>query len=211
VESKLPTKSKWNEFVLKFKLKDDQLIAALGKEIEAHEKTKKDDFDKRIANLVSIRSRAVAGERTQQNAKVAEFLASIAREADSERGNTSKAKKAAKDRSDETVSLPEAEARIKKIKLSGLLLNRNLVEVNDQEILNQLKRYGWREGTGTHFTKRLKERGPKCHVTTGADLNRAIQAGHSEADEDGKWIHRSGSAIIVYNPVDYYLISFGFP
>ena len=209
MDPQIPNRTDWDEAANKLRIKDDQLKAQL----VAYAKIPEDDYENRINSLTSLRELAARAARLQKDPKATEFLASIEKAADLERGKTGRAQKAAKDAPDETISTREAEQRIRKIKFSGLLLNRDLADVEEQTILNALRSLRecpnkWHEGTGTHFVQMLKKRGANCGITTAAHLNRAIQAGHSKPGKDGKWVHHLGKAKIVYNPAKWVLISF---
>lgn len=208
MELKIPTKADWEKEAGKLRLKDGEIESHLAD----YERIPEEDFENRLKAQTSLRELAGRAARQQKNPKAAQLLANLEKAADFERGKTSRAQKA---EPDETISPKEAEARIKKIKFSGLLLNRPLAEVEDQTIINALRGLRecpnkWREGAGTHFIKRLKERGPGLGIPTAAHLNRAIQAGHSKQEDAGKWVHHIGKAKIVYNPVTWVLISFGY-
>ena len=59
-------------------------------------------------------------------------------------------------------------ANITEVKFVGLIRNRQLNSVMGPELINAIKKCGWKEGTGTHFFKELRKDGPTRGIRTGS-------------------------------------------
>jgi len=103
-------------------------------------------------------------------------------------------------------------AKLSTLRFKGLIRDQEFPDVSGPELLKAIRKAGWKEGTGTHFIKRLRKRGPALGIKTLGDLEREIARGRSEAAEDGKVLHRicRGNACIVYNPKTRTLITLTF-
>jgi hypothetical protein len=64
-----------------------------------------------------------------------------------------------------------------RIAFVGLINNRPLVTLTQQEIRNAFEKVGLREAHNSHFISRLIERGPQFGIHTLADLARALNNG----------------------------------
>lgn len=68
-------------------------------------------------------------------------------------------------------------ARRGRIQFAGLINNRPLVGVGQQEIRNAFAKVGLREAHNRHFISRLIERGPRFGINTLNDFARALNGG----------------------------------
>jgi hypothetical protein len=72
-------------------------------------------------------------------------------------------------------------ARLGRISFAGLISNRPLAQLGQQEIRNAFAKIGLREAHNSHFIRRLIERGPQFGIHTLDDLARAINYGVARA------------------------------
>ena len=63
----------------------------------------------------------------------------------------------------------------------GLIANRPLAQLTQQEIRNAFAKIGLREAHNSHFISRLIERGPRFGIHTLDDLARALNNGAARA------------------------------
>ncbi|HJZ54491.1 MAG TPA: hypothetical protein VKE74_06010 [Gemmataceae bacterium] len=72
-------------------------------------------------------------------------------------------------------------ARFGRLTFTGLIKNRPLAELTQQEIRNAFAKVGLREAHNSHFISRLIERGPQFGINTLDDLARALTNGTARA------------------------------
>src|SRR5208282_1073687 len=70
-----------------------------------------------------------------------------------------------------------------RIEFSGLIKNRSLRGLSQQEIRNAMTKAGLREAHNAHFIMRLVARGPDCGINTLDDLANALNDGLTQAGE----------------------------
>jgi hypothetical protein len=89
-----------------------------------------------------------------------------------------------------------------RIAFVGLIKNRPLVTLTQQEIRNAFEKVGLREAHNAHFISRLVERGPQFGIHTLEDLARALNNGVARTGSHAGTIEiviSNGSAAIVTN------------
>jgi hypothetical protein len=89
-----------------------------------------------------------------------------------------------------------------RIAFVGLINNRPLVTLTQQEIRNAFAKVGLREAHNSHFISRLIERGPQFGIHTLADLARALNNGVARTGAQAGTIEiviPSGRAAVVTN------------
>lgn len=89
-----------------------------------------------------------------------------------------------------------------RIAFVGLINNRPLAQLTQQEIRNAFTKIGLREAHNSHFISRLIERGPQFGVHTLDDLARALNHGVARAGSQAgtvEIVFPSGRAAAVVN------------
>ena len=88
-----------------------------------------------------------------------------------------------------------------RIAFVGLIKNRPLVELTQQEIRNAFAKVGLREAHNSHFISRLVERGPQLGIQTLDDFARALNNGVARVGRDRtiEIMIPNGRAFIVMN------------
>jgi hypothetical protein len=89
-----------------------------------------------------------------------------------------------------------------RIAFVGLIKNRPLVELTQQEIRNAFAKVGLREAHNSHFISRLVERGPQLGIQTLDDFARALNNGVARVGSQAGTIQiviPNGRAFIVMN------------
>ena len=70
-----------------------------------------------------------------------------------------------------------------RIEFIGLIKNRSLRGLSQQEIRNAMEKTGLREAHNAHFSMRLIARGPDCGINTLDDLARGLNDGLRQTGE----------------------------
>lgn len=86
----------------------------------------------------------------------------------------------------------------------GLIGNRPLAQLGQQEIRNAFAKIGLREAHNSHFISRLIERGPQFGINTLNDLARALNMGVARAGSQAgtvEMVFPGGRAAAVVNSV----------
>jgi hypothetical protein len=89
-----------------------------------------------------------------------------------------------------------------RIAFIGLIGNRPLVQLGQQEIRNAFAKIGLREAHNSHFISRLIDRGPQFGINTLNDLARALNMGVARAGTQAgtvEIVFPSGRAAAVIN------------
>ncbi len=89
-----------------------------------------------------------------------------------------------------------------RFQVRGLIGNRPLSSLTQQEIRNALAKSGLREAHNSHFMRRLITRGPNYGIRTLNDLTRAINSGTARAGAQRGTIEiviPNGRAAVVVN------------
>jgi hypothetical protein len=89
-----------------------------------------------------------------------------------------------------------------RIEFTGLIKNRSLRGLSQQEVRNAMAKAGLREAHNAHFIMRLIARGPDSGINTLDDLANALNDGLTQAGEQKGTtdvLLRSGRAKVVLN------------
>lgn len=89
-----------------------------------------------------------------------------------------------------------------RIAFTGLIRNRPLLSVTQQEIRNAFAKIGLREAHNSHFISRLISRGPNFGINTLDDFARAVNNGTARAGAQAGTIEiviPNGRAAVVVN------------
>ncbi len=93
-------------------------------------------------------------------------------------------------------------ARFGRIAFVGLINNRPLASLGQQEIRNAFAKVGLREAHNSHFISRLIARGPNFGISTLDDFARAINNGAARAGRSAGTVEiviPNGKAAVVIN------------
>lgn len=122
--------------------------------------------------------------------------------------------------------------KIEHLHFVGLVRDRDLRDITDNEVINALRANGWREhsddrrkydaegnvvgeltaksGGHVHFVQQLKLDAPTIGITTLGHFARAMRGGYTKASGGGRMLRYipSGSAYTVFQPDQGWLITF---
>lgn len=102
-------------------------------------------------------------------------------------------------------------ARFGRIAFTGLIRNRPLKDLTQQEIRQALAQAGMREAHNAHFVSRLVSRGPSFGINTLDDFARAVNNGALQVGKEAGTLEiviDGGRAAIVVSERTLHLITF---